>query len=103
MIMFRRICWIGIIFLTANIPFLKAGGIGLFWRVLCVPAFIAVNIMPTIRNRRMARLRYRICADGCELLIYFLAVAWHPQFLCSLQYQFAFRLRKDYGLRILDV
>ena len=75
MIMFRRICWIGIIFLTANIPFLKAGGIGLFWRVLCVPAFIAVNIMPTIRNRRMARLRYRICADGCELLIYFLAVA----------------------------
>ena len=45
MIMFRRICCIGIIFLTANIPFLKAGGIGLFWRVLCVPAFIAVNIM----------------------------------------------------------
>lgn len=61
-----------VILLTANIPFLHRYGIGFQWLILCVILFLFLNLMPTLSNRKLPKRRHRICADGCELLIYFL-------------------------------
>ena len=78
----RRICCGLLIFLAANIPMLKyllsSKGIifpklgGIILMLLLVLGVIAVNIVPAFSNRRLPGKRLRICADGCELLIYFL-------------------------------
>ena len=78
----RRICCGFLIFLAANIPLLKYlliskdiiipkfGGIILM--LLLVVGVIVINIVPALSNRRIPGKRLKICADGCELLIYFL-------------------------------
>ena len=69
---FRRIACGILIILTANIPFLHEYGISLSWSLLCVCAYVGINFISAPDNRRLSGLRNRICADGCELLIYFL-------------------------------
>lgn len=71
----RRVCCGLIIFLTANIPlmkmiFPKLGGIALM--LLLVFGTAVINIVPAASHRRLPGKRLKICADGCELLIYFL-------------------------------
>lgn len=62
---------------AANIPFLyhyqvipEKGGI--LFILLFVLGVIFLNIVPAFSNRRLPVRRLRICADGCELLLYFL-------------------------------
>ena len=81
----RRIFCGVIIFLTANMPLLKyvlsSGDIvfpkygSIIIMLLLVLGFIAVNIIPALPHRRIPGRRLRICADGCELLVYFLISA----------------------------
>ena len=73
----RRICCAVFIFLAANIPLLyhyvtipKIGGI--FLMLLFLTGLIVINIIPAASHRRLPGKRLKICADGCELLIYFL-------------------------------
>ncbi|MEY8412564.1 triacylglycerol lipase [Lachnospiraceae bacterium 62-26] len=78
----RRICCALFIFLTANMPLLnyllssndiifpKHGGIILM--LLLVLGLIVINIVPAVFHCSLPGKRLRICADGCELLIYFL-------------------------------
>ena len=66
--------------LGANIPFLyHYGGIpekgGIFFVLLFIVGVIILNIVPAFSHRRLPKRRLRICADGCELLIYFLISA----------------------------
>lgn len=73
----RRICCACYIFLTANMPLLNHLGIipkqgGIFLMLLLVLGLAVINIVPAVSNRRLPGKRLRICADGCELLIYFL-------------------------------
>ena len=70
----RRLGCSAIFFLTANIPFLYERYPSPW---LCVAAccFLVCNVRPTRVNRRLLRRRYRVCADGCELLICFLISA----------------------------
>ncbi len=68
----RTICG-GIVFVTANYPFFiqsVKGGLWI-WR-FCILFFIGLNFVPSKANRKLPKRRYRVCADGCELLIYFL-------------------------------
>ena len=71
----RRVCCGLVIFLTANIPLMKMifprlGGIALM--LLLVFGTAVINIVPAASHRRLPGKRLKICADGCELLIYFL-------------------------------
>lgn len=89
----RRICCGFLIFLAANIPLLKYlliskdiiipkfGGIILM--LLLVVGVIVINIVPALSNRRIPGKRLKICADGCELLIYFL-ISISASVLCLL-------------------
>ncbi len=89
----RRICCGFLVFLAANIPLLKYlliskdiiipkfGGIILM--LLLVVGVIVVNIVPALSNRRIPGKRLKICADGCELLIYFL-ISVSASVLCLL-------------------
>lgn len=89
----RRICCGFLIFLAANIPLLKYlliskdiiipkfGGIILM--LLLVVGVIVINIVPALSNRRIPEKRLKICADGCELLIYFL-ISVSASVLCLL-------------------
>lgn len=43
--------------------------------LLLVLGFAAINIIPAVSHRRLPGKRLRICADGCELLVYFLISA----------------------------
>ncbi|MCI8665641.1 MAG: triacylglycerol lipase [Dorea sp.] len=63
--------------LAANIPFLyhyafilKKGSI--FLMLLLMFGVILLNIVPSFSHRRLPTGRLRVCADGCELLVYFL-------------------------------
>lgn len=63
--------------LAANIPFLyhykfipKKGSI--LFMLLLVFGVIFLNIVPAFSHRRLPGRRLRVCADGCELLVYFL-------------------------------
>lgn len=73
----RRICCAAFIFLTANLPifyeyiFSQVRQTAL-WILLFAVGYIYVNIVPNYSNRRLPKKKYRICANGCELLIYFL-------------------------------
>lgn len=67
----RVVCGI-LIFLTANIPFLELRGAEALWIALCVCCCLGMNVIPALGNRKLPKLRLRLCADGCELLIYFL-------------------------------
>ena len=69
---FRRAACGAVIILTANIPFLQLHDIGALWIIFCTICYLGINFIPTIGNRKLPKLRLRICADGCELLIYFL-------------------------------
>lgn len=78
----RRIFCAFFIFLAANLPLLnymlsskikvfsKLGGIVL--TLLLIWGLIVINIVPALSRRRISGKRLRVCADGCELLIYFL-------------------------------
>lgn len=69
----RRIFCGGIVLITANYPFFVhdfGGGLWI-WR-FCLLLFIGLNIVPSAADRRLPKRQHRICADGCELLIYFL-------------------------------
>lgn len=89
----RRICCGFLIFLAANIPLLKYlliskdiiipkfGGIILM--LLLVLGVIMINVVPALSNRRIPGKRLKICADGCELLIYFL-ISVSASVLCLL-------------------
>ena len=89
----RRICCGFLIFLAANIPLLKYlliskdiiipkfGGIILM--LLLVVGVIVINIVPALSNRRIPGKRLKICADGSELLIYFL-ISVSASVLCLL-------------------
>lgn len=57
---------------TANLPFLAFWGMNGAWVPLFAALFVLLNVFPSVRNRRLAKRRYRICADGCELLVLFL-------------------------------
>ena len=86
---FRRVVCGILFFLTANIPFLQLRHTGDLWIVLCVCGCFGVNVIPTLVNRRLPKLRHRLCADGCELLIYFLisvsgSVLWLAAMLPSM-------------------
>lgn len=68
----RMICG-GIVFITANAPFFLHSFRGGLWVwCLCLIFFVGLNIVPSAENRKLPKRQYRICADGCELLIYFL-------------------------------
>lgn len=87
----RIICGI-IIILTANIPFLQMHDIGALCMALCAACYLGINLIPAIGNRKLPKLRLRICADGCELLIYFLisvscSVIWLAATLPSLFFE----------------
>lgn len=78
----RRIFCAFFIFLAANLPLLnymlsskikvfsKLGGIVLTF--LLIWGVIVINIVPALSHRRISGKRLKVCADGCELLIYFL-------------------------------
>lgn len=73
----RRICCAALIFLASNLPLLYNRIIFpnqsySWWGLLFVSGFIALNIFPAASNRKLPKKRLKICADGCELLIYFL-------------------------------
>lgn len=68
----RRIVCSSLIILTANIPFLQLCNAGRLWLLLCVLCYLGINVIPAPGNRKLPKLRLRFCADGCELLIYFL-------------------------------
>lgn len=73
----RRICCSIFVFLTANIPLfyekIVSSQQGRFlWIFFFVVGFVLLNIVPDYSNRYLPKRRYRICANGCELLIYFL-------------------------------
>ena len=73
----RRICCAFFIFLTANFVLLYAQVYSVIyrsvlWGVVFVAGFLIINMIPDYSNRHLPKRKYRICADGCELLIYFL-------------------------------
>ena len=89
----RRICCGFLIFLAANIPLLKyfltSKDIifprfwGIILMLLLVLGVVVINIVPALSNRRIPGKRLKICADGCELLIYFL-ISVSASVLCLL-------------------
>lgn len=68
----RRIVGSLMIFLAANIPLLHKTGVSTAWCVLLGIVFLILNIAPASDYKWMPNRRHRICAGGCELLIYFL-------------------------------
>lgn len=78
----RRICCAFFIFLTANVPMLNyvlsLNGIVFpkLWRILFIfflfLGVAVINVVPAFSHRRIPGKRLKVCADGCELLIYFL-------------------------------
>lgn len=69
----RRIICGGIVFLTANFLFFPGIQGGTRWLYLiCIAAYFFLNVMPSPANRKLPKRQHRICADGCELLMYFL-------------------------------
>lgn len=62
-----------VICLTAHIPFLRSLDISWIWILLLVSLFIIINIVPSYDNVHISTRRLRMCADGCELLILFIA------------------------------
>lgn len=61
-----------LITLSGNILFLLNFRVNTFVILLLIFLFCMVNVFPSFINKRMPLKRYRICADGCELLILFL-------------------------------
>lgn len=68
----RRILFSAVVFLTANLPFLYADHGMIWWCLLCIAGYLWINLVPSFASRKLAGRKYRLCADGCELLIYFL-------------------------------
>lgn len=68
----RRIICPFFIFIVANIPFIYADYGNIWFIIVAAILLICINFIPTLSNRRLKRRRYKVCADGCELLIYFL-------------------------------
>lgn len=73
----RRIVCAVFLSLAANIPFLYYHQIipekgGFFCILLLVLGVLLLNIVPAFSHQKIPGKRLRICADGCELLIYFL-------------------------------
>ena len=78
----RKIFCAFFIFLTANMPMLNyvLASRGMifseFWSILFVLLLIwgviVIDIVPAFSHRRIPGKRLKICADGCELLVYFL-------------------------------
>ena len=78
----RRICCAFFIFLTANVPMLNyvlsLNGMVFpkLWRILFIfflfLGVVVINVVPAFSHRRIPGKRLKVCADGCELLIYFL-------------------------------
>ncbi len=86
----RIVCGI-LTVLTANIPFLQVHGAGTVWIVLCLAGFLVMNVIPAAGSRKLPKFRLRICAAGCELLLYFLisvsvSVIWLAAMLPSMFY-----------------
>ena len=67
----RRIVFATVIFVSANAPLLKEY---LSWWSLMPVLLLAIctQLVPAWEHRTMPLLRHRVCAGGCELLIYFL-------------------------------
>ncbi len=87
----RAVCGI-LTVLTANIPFLQVHGTGTVWIALCLAGFLAMNVIPAAGSQKLPKLRLRICAGGCELLLYFLisvsiSVIWLAAMLPSMFYK----------------
>ncbi len=87
----RAVCGI-LTVLTANIPFLQVHGTGTVWIALCLAGFLTMNVIPAAGSRKLPKLRLRICAGGCELLLYFLislsiSVIWLAATLPSMFYK----------------
>lgn len=61
-----------ILILTANLPAFLKLGLPPLWITALIVLFAAVNLIPSLSNRRLPKRRLRICGDGCELLILFL-------------------------------
>lgn len=97
----RRIFCAGIILLTAHIPFLAVKGADFLQAAICIILFIGLNIMPSFSNRNKPLMRLRICADGCELLIYFLISVALSGFL--LVFTLPVMLDNSFGLWIKDL
>lgn len=78
----RRIFCAFFIFLTANLPMMNYVLISKgmifpeFLRILFIlfllSVVVVINIVPAFSHRRIPGKRLKTCADGCELLIYFL-------------------------------
>ncbi len=76
----RRICCAILICLAANMPLLYHSVIVPNKRsaLLMLPlilGLVVINVLPAVSHRKIPGKRLRICADGCELLIYFLISA----------------------------
>jgi triacylglycerol lipase len=71
--LFSRIANFLIVFLTANAYSLFVLEKQTTPAIILAACFILVNILPSVHNRRLPTLRLRVCGDGCELLIGFLA------------------------------
>lgn len=87
----RVVCGI-LVILMANIPFLQLRGMGGAWFLPLALFYIGINVVPSLRNRNLPKFRLRVCADGCELLIYFLisvsvSVIWLAAMLPSMFYK----------------
>ncbi len=76
----RRICCAVFIFLTANIPLFDyymttSKPMKICLAFLLLSGLIVMSIIPAVSHRRLPGKRLRVCANGCELLIYFLMSA----------------------------
>ncbi len=66
-----------LVILAANLPFLYHYQIipekgSIFLMLLLVFGVVFLNIVPAFSHRKIPGRRLRVCADGCELLVYFL-------------------------------
>lgn len=69
----RRIICGGIVFLAANYLFFPGvSGKGRWFYLFFIMVYLMLNIVPSAANRKLPKRQHRVCADGCELLIYFL-------------------------------
>lgn len=73
----RRICCAVFLAAAANFPILydlmsATGYQSLWWGLPFLAGFVIVIVMPAAGHRKLPGKKNRICADGCELLIYFL-------------------------------
>lgn len=62
-----------ILFLLSNFPTLYQVGVSGYWLMLFIPLFIVINIIPNAFHFQLMSRKLQNSADGCELLILFLA------------------------------